>query len=36
MLFRLRQRIGALPRSEWKAEVVDAVRALLEQAGSKR
>ena len=32
MLFRLRQRIGGLPRSAWKVEVEDAVRTLIEQS----
>lgn len=31
LLFRLRQRIGGLPRGEWKAEVVKAVLALLDK-----
>jgi ribonuclease P protein component len=32
LLFRLRQRLSGLPRSEWKATVTEAVNSLLSHA----
>lgn len=32
MLFRLRQRLTQVPRGQWKVDVAEAVRALLDHA----